>query len=215
MTEKGEEKKLTTDNERTDIQWEDVYRTLEDAEQQFTETLHPSPQRSRSILKNRARMLAKPVIKKTSKKESITVIEFDCAREHYAVENVYVREVIPVSEFTPIPKTPPFILGVIAVRGRIVSLMDLRRCLDMPPTGLVNGSRAVVLADDRMEFAILADQVIGLRSFRTDLLQPTVTTLTGIGAEYLLGVAPDGLIVFDGGKILTDQRIIVRSGEGQ
>ncbi|MFH0968391.1 MAG: chemotaxis protein CheW [Methanobacteriota archaeon] len=214
MTEKGEGEKLTTDSDRTDIHWEDVYHTLEDAVQQFTETLHPSPQQRRSILKSRAKMLAKPVANKTGDGERITVVEFDCAREHYAVENTFVREVIPVSEFTPIPKTPPFILGVIAIRGRIVSLMDLRRCLDLPPTGLVNGSRAVVLADERMEFAILADRVIGLRSLQTDSLQPTVTTLTGIGAEYLLGVAPDGLIVFDGEKILNDQRIIVRSEEG-
>ena len=214
MTEKEEGEKLAADREMTNIQWEDVYRTLEDTGQQVTETFQPSPQRRRSILKIRARMLAKPVVKKNGDEERIMVVEFDCAMEHYAVENVFVREVISVSEFTPIPKTPPFILGVIAVRGRIVSLMDLRRCLDMPPTGLVNGSRAVVLADGRMEFAILADRVIGLRSLLTDTLQSTVTTLTGIGAEYLLGVAPDGLIVFDGGKILTDQRIIVRSGEG-
>jgi hypothetical protein len=40
-----------------------------------------------------------------------------------------------------------------------------------------------------------------------------VTALTGTGAEYLLGVTPDGLIVFDGEKILADPQIIVWSGE--
>jgi len=66
-----------------------------------------------------------------------------------------------------------------------------------------------------MEFALLADRVIGLRSLRADSLQPSVTALTGTGADYLLGVAPEGLIVFDGGKILADPRIIVRTGEGR
>ena len=73
----------------------------------------------------------------------------------------------------------------------------------------------ILLADDHMEFAILADRVIGLRSLRVDSLQPSVTTITGAGAEYLLGVAPDGLIVFDGSKILEDPRLVVRSGEGR
>jgi hypothetical protein len=65
-----------------------------------------------------------------------------------------------------------------------------------------------------MEFAILADRVIGLCTLRVDLLQPTVTTLIGIGADYLLGVTPDGLVVFDGKAILTDPQMIVRGREG-
>jgi purine-binding chemotaxis protein CheW len=210
----GAEQKKTGDRVRKSIRWEDVHRRLADAGQQFFETTHPSPERRRAILKDRARVLAEPDKKTTGDVKLITVVEFDLAREHYAVENQYVREIMPIREFTPIPGTPPFILGVIAVRGRIISLMDMRRCLNLPPTGLINGSRAVLLADEHMEFAILADRVIGLRSLRMDSLQPSVTALTGTGAEYLLGVAPDGFIVFDGKKILADPRIIVRSGEG-
>ena len=214
MNEEAGQKK-TGYRGRTSIRWEDVRRRLADAGQQFAETTHPSPERRQAILKNRARILAKPYKKTTGDGEHITVVEFDLAREHYAVENAYIREILPLREFTPIPGTPSFILGIMAVRGRIVSLMDLRRCLDLPPTGLINGARAILLADDHMEFALLADRVIGLRSLKVDSLQPSVTALTGTGADYLLGVAPEGLIVFDGGKILADPRIIVRTGEGR
>lgn len=196
------------------IRWEDVHCSLADLGRQLAETGHNTPELRRSILKERARVLALPGKNRAGEGKQIRVVEFDLAREHYAIEHVYVREVIPLREFTPIPGTPSFILGVIAVRGRIVSLMDLRRCLGLPPTGLVNGARAVVLADDHMEFAILADRVIGLRTLRVDSLQLSVTALTGIGAEYLLGVAPDGLVVFNGKTILNDPRMIVRGGEG-
>jgi purine-binding chemotaxis protein CheW len=203
----------TSSQGRMSVRWEEVHSRLADTGRQLTETVHPSPEISRIILKRRALALAKPEMRGAGNEKRITVVEFDLAGEHYAVENVCVREVIPVREFTPIPGTPPFILGVIAVRGRIVSLMDLRSCLDLPVSGLINGSRAVLLADDNMEFAILADRVIGLRSLLVDSLQPSVTALIGTGAEYLLGVTSDGLIVFDGGKILADPRIIVRSGD--
>jgi purine-binding chemotaxis protein CheW len=205
--------KKTGDLVKKTIPWEDVYRRLGEARLQVQETLQPSPERRRTILKDRARELAKPVRKMNGDGKRTTVVEFDLAREHYAVESTYVREVIPLREFTPIPGTPAFILGIIAVHGRIVSLMDLRRCLGLPPTGIINGSRAILLADDHMEFAILADRVMGLRSLRGDSLQPSITTITGAGAEYLLGVAADGLIVFDGRKILADPRLVVRSGE--
>ena len=196
------------------IPWEEVRRRLADMGRQLAESGNTSPELRRALLKDRARALAAPEKKGPGEGKRITVVEFDLAREHYAIENAYVREVIPLNEFTPIPGTPPFILGIIAVRGRIVSLMDLRRCLDLPPAGLINGARGVVLADDHMEFAILADRVIGIRTLPMDSLQPSVTALTGTGADYLLGVTPDGLIVFDGGKILADPRIIVRTGEG-
>jgi purine-binding chemotaxis protein CheW len=200
--------------EKTSIQWEDVHRRIADMGRQLAETGHRSPEQDRTLLKDRARALALPEKSLPGNEKLIRVVEFDLAGEHYAIEHSYVREVIPLREFTPIPGTPPFILGVIALRGRVVSLMDLRIFLGLPATGLVNGARAVVLADDHMEFAILADRVIGLCTLRVDLLQPTVTTLIGIGADYLLGVTPDGLVVFDGKAILTDPQMIVRGREG-
>lgn len=207
-------RKESKDPVKMTIQWEDVHRRIADASRYLEETRKQSPEQNRAILKDRARALAEPERKATGDGKRITVVEFDLAREHYAIENRYVLEVTPLREFTMIPGTPSFILGVIAVRGRIVSLTDLRQYLNLPPTGLVNGSRAVVLADDQMEFAILADRVIGLRSLLMDTLQPSVTTLTGTGAEHLLGVTPDGLVVFDGGNILADPRIVVRNGDG-
>lgn len=199
----------------TGIRWDDVHRRIADAGLQVLETTSPSPERCHAILKARARVLREPARKTLDSKNRIMVVEFDIAGELYAVENRYVREVVPLREFTPIPGTPPFILGVIAVRGRIVSLMDLRRCFGLTPTGLVNGARAIVMADDHMEFAIMADRVIGLRTISMDSVQLSVTSLTGTGADYLLGVAPDGLTIFDGGKILSDKGIIVRNGEGR
>jgi purine-binding chemotaxis protein CheW len=194
--------------------WEDVRRKLAETEARLTERTEQSPEERRRLLKDRARALAEPEKEEAGKDDEIVVVEFDIAREHYAVESRYVREVIPVSDFTPIPGTPPVIMGVVAVRGRIVSLICLRQYLGLPPTGIVNSSRAVLLADDRMEFAVLADRVIGIRSLNGDSLQPSVTAVTGKGAECLLGVAPDGLIVCDGEKILADPGIVVRSTGG-
>jgi purine-binding chemotaxis protein CheW len=60
-----------------------------------------------------------------------------------------------------------------------------------------------------MEFGIVADAILGVRLVPAEDLQPSLPTLTDIRSEYLRGVTEDRLVVLDGGKILTDGKIVV------
>lgn len=53
----------------------------------------------------------------------------------------YVREIYPLKEFTPIPCTPPFVLGIINVRGQILSVIDIKKFFDLPEKGLPISTR--------------------------------------------------------------------------
>ena len=55
----------------------------------------------------------------------LEVVVLTLASERYAIESVYVREVHPVRDLTPLPCTPPFLAGVMNVRGDILAVYDL------------------------------------------------------------------------------------------
>jgi purine-binding chemotaxis protein CheW len=127
----------------------------------------------------------------------------------YGVESLYVREVYPLKELTPLPCTPPFVLGIINVRGQILSVVDLRQFFDLPAQRLTDLNKVIVLHDGTMAFGILADAILGVRVIPPDGVQPSLPTLTGIRAAYLKGVTGERLVILDAAKLLTDKALIV------
>ncbi|MFQ6042089.1 MAG: chemotaxis protein CheW [Candidatus Poribacteria bacterium] len=160
------------------------------------------------ILKERAKALAQE--RKMQKAEAyIEVIEFLIAHEKYAIESEYICEAYPLKEITPLPCTPTFVLGLINVRGEVLSVIDIKRFFELPETELTDHSRVIIVQSDEMQLGILADSILGVRSIPLDEIQPSLPTLTGIGAEYLKGMTSEQLVVIDVVKILTDKNIVV------
>jgi len=121
-----------------------------------------------------------------------------------------VREVVALRELTPLPGAPPFVAGLVNVRGRIVSVVDLKAFFELPSKGLPDLNRVLVVANDSLEFGLLVDAVAGVAQLPLDTLQPALPTLTGVRAEYLRGLTPDRRVVLDGARILGDPKIVVR-----
>lgn len=161
------------------------------------------------ILKARAIALSREPEKGEVEGERIEIVEFLLADERYAIESKYIGEVYPLRNLTPLPCTPSHVLGVINLRGRILSVIDLRTFFDLPKRGLSDLNKVIVLHDGTMEFGILADVIIAAHSVLHSALLSSLPTLTEIRAEYLLGVTPERLVVLDGGKILADRHIVV------
>ena len=120
-----------------------------------------------------------------------------------------VRETLPLKDLTPVPCTPPFVLGLIGVRGQIISVIDIRKFFDLPEKGLTDLNKVIIVHDEGMEFGILADAVLGVRTIPLAGLQPSLPTLTGVREEYLRGVTQERLVVLDGKKLLSDRRLVV------
>jgi purine-binding chemotaxis protein CheW len=163
---------------------------------------------TKRVLKARAKALAR----EPEKRESgavVEVVEFKLAGERYAIESAFLREVQPLKDLTPVPCTPPFVRGIVNLRGRILVVIDLKDFFDLPIQGLHDLHRVLIVQNADMELGILADAVVGNRSVPLSALQPALPTLTGIRAAYLKGVTADRLVVLDAEKILTDETIVV------
>src|ERR1700726_1698325 len=97
------------------------------------------------ILPARAHALARPPAHTPAAETMLDVLEFRLAQERYAIETRYVREVHPLKDLTPLPCTPPFVLGIVNVRGRIVPVFDLKKFFDLPDQGLTDLHRIILI----------------------------------------------------------------------
>jgi purine-binding chemotaxis protein CheW len=163
-----------------------------------------------AILKARAKVLARTTAPEVRPESALEILAFRLADENYGIETNYIQEVCPFKDLTPLPCTPPFLLGIVNVRGRLVPVLDLKRFFELPEKGINDLHRVILIRNQELEFGILADVIVGVHSIDAALLQTSLPTLAGIRDDYLLGVTAERLIVLDTKRILSDPRIIVQ-----
>lgn len=191
------------------IDWRELHRRADAAGMVLAQGFTASPEARKDILKERARALARVPEQREADQEWIDVVEFGLANETYAIEAAFIKEVCPMRELTPLPGTPPFVSGIITVRGQILSVMDIKKFFDLPEQGLADIHKVIIVRHGGMELGILADEVNGVQPIRLSEIGPPLSTLTGIRAEYLRGVTKEALILLDAGKMLSDPKLVV------
>jgi len=189
------------------IDWQTVRRRIDAVTDAINRGL--SPEEEKSVLKARAGALAREPGREDASAGRLEILEFLLAYETYGIELCWVRETVHLKELTTVPGTPPFILGLVNVRGRIVSVIDIKKFFDLPGKGLTDLNKVIIVQDGGMEFGILADSISGFRSIGQEELRPSLPTLTGIREEYLKGVTGDRMVVLDGQKLLGDAKMII------
>jgi purine-binding chemotaxis protein CheW len=172
----------------------------------------PPDDRIRALMDARARALARPPAP-AEPADTLAVVTFALADERYALETRYVREIVRLRDFTPVPGAPPFVRGVANLRGEVLCLVDLRRLVDLPSTDLNGRSRMVVLGTGRADFGVLVDETFEIARLRPDDILPPSGAVAGAGREYVAGVTREALIVLDGAALLRDPRLYVNQDD--
>jgi purine-binding chemotaxis protein CheW len=163
------------------------------------------------LLKSRAVEMAKEPQMKISETEGLEVITFSLATENYGIESVFIREVYPLKDFTPLPGVPSYILGIFNIHGQILPVIDLKKFFNLPIKGLVELNKVIILRNEQMEFGILADIIHGTQTIELDDIKVVPPTVSGIREMYLKGVTNNKIIILNAEKILMDESIIVNS----
>lgn len=190
------------------IDWAAVRERLARAQAATAAALEPSPGHVRALMDERARALARPPAPRDVG-EVRDVLAFALGVERYAIETRYVREVVRLADFSPVPGAPDFVRGVTNLRGEVLCLVDLRNVLDVASEGLTDLSRTVVMGIERAEFGILVDGTFEIVRLRQDDIVPPPESVAGVGREYVLGVTRKALLVLDGAALLRDSRLYV------
>lgn len=197
------------------IDWEAVHRRLARLEAALDRGGRRSARDMRNILRERARVLARPIGAGSDAGDQLEFLEFAVADERYGIETAHIREVATATGLTRIPGTPAFIGGIATVRGQILSVLDLARLFDLPNFGEAAPEKLVVLEGPDMPVGILAAAIIGMRAVRPSDIETSLPTLAGGRAPYLRGVDRTGVAILDAPALLAAQAIIIGAEAGQ
>ncbi|WP_346356047.1 chemotaxis protein CheW [Azotosporobacter soli] len=190
------------------MNWEAVYQRLAAVGAALAANENPDADRKALIFKARAERLAQ---EKAATPEGTRheMLEFQLGSESYCIETAYVEEVCPLKDYTDLPGTPPFVAGLINVRGRILSLVNIKAFFALTEQSVSETSKVMILRDGEMEFGVLADEIIGVTEVARQDIEPLLATLEEKRGEWLSGITRCGCAVIDARQLLTDARIIV------
>lgn len=155
--------------------------------------------------------------------QTIDLLIFWLGKERYGIEVTNVREIHPLAQLTPVPRTPDFVAGVFSARGRILSVIDLCAFFNLPVIDFSDQTKIIVVANadpdagvnqfadgQILEVGILADEVADVTTIFKEDIQPPLTTHTGVRAEYIQGITSDLLVVLNLKALLSDKRVIIQ-----
>ena len=171
---------------------------------------HASVRTEEDVLRLRAEELATEVVEEHVE-EVTAFLAFRLGEEWYAVGVEHVREIYQEYEVTPIPCVPDFILGVVNIRGEILSVTDLARLMHAEgATSRSSQAPAVVLENAECATAVVVDEVGDIVEVPVDSLEPPVSVIDRYHAEFAAGSAAlDGKLV----GLLNVERILAPVGE--
>ena len=127
------------------------------------------------------------------------------ARQLCGAPVLSVRDVLGEQTITRIPLAPVEVAGSLNLRGRIVTAVDLRRRLRLPPAPPGMPRMSVVTEQGGELYALLVDQVSEVMSLRSSQFERTPPTLPGVWAAYSDGIyrlSSGLLVVLDVGRLL-------------
>jgi len=171
-----------------------------------------STPKERAIFRQRADALrqASESLKVTNELMPLAVIGF--GNEYFGLDLKLVREFTNIGDLTPIPCCPNYIVGNINLRGEIVTLVDIRKVLNLPNTPVSVGSPAVVIQVDDIVAGLPVDRVLEMASLNSTDMTPLSGILSDFGEQYIRGTAlfqEKLLRVLDLPKLFTKGELVV------
>lgn len=135
------------------------------------------------------------------------LLVFTLADSAYAIAVERIREIVRVRDLTLLPRSPDWMLGVMALRGEILEVVDLRRRLGLPAEEPNRYSRIIVLhGDGDRVTGVLVDSVSEVYRASEDCMMPAqgfeVTSVTEIcrrDEEFISILDPDAVLGFQDG----------------
>lgn len=135
-------------------------------------------------------------------------VTFQLDREMYGVNVMQVREVLRYSDIAPVPGAPAYVLGIINLRGNVVSVIDTRMRFGLPPSEITDNTRIMIIESERQVVGILVDSVAEVVDLNTNEIDDTPNVGTEESAKFICGVCnreDDLLILIDLYKLLTEE----------
>lgn len=120
------------------------------------------------------------------------VVVFTIGGQEYALPISGVREIITWTAPTPVPEAPPYVEGVISVRGEVLPVVDLSRRFGLVSDRAEEQRRIIILEMDGQGAGLIVDDVVAVESVAAGRLAPPSPLLVNIGG--LNDAVVDGIL---------------------
>ncbi len=153
-----------------------------------THRSHSLAETTEEVLARRAESLSLQEFEEETT-DRLSLLLFRIGEEWYAVGVGAVREIFQEYEVTSIPCVPPFILGVVNVRGEILSVTDPALLMHIGSIEETDGVKppAIVIADDEVATALVVDEIGDITDVPHGSIEPPVSIIDRAQAEFIEG----------------------------
>ena len=145
---------------------------------------------------------------KVSEDPILQWVTFKLAGETYGVNVMQVQEVLRYSEIAPVPGAPPYVLGIINLRGNVVTVIDTRHRFGLQPGDITDHTRIVIIEAEQHVVGILVDSVAEVVYLRQSEIETAPNVGNDESAKFIQGVCHKNdelLILIELDKLLTDR----------
>jgi len=123
-------------------------------------------------------------------------LSFLLGGETYAVPVSRVKEILKPPPVTEVPRGPDDLVGIVAIRGQVLPVRDLRRRLRLPARPTTRRSRILVVEQDGEPLGLFVDEVREVVRLLPGEIEATPSIVPGLEADAIVGVArPDGQMI--------------------
>ncbi|KXI27952.1 chemotaxis protein CheW [Paraglaciecola hydrolytica] len=134
-------------------------------------------------------------------------VTYKLGEETYGINVMQVQEVLRYTEIAPVPGAPDYVLGIINLRGNVVTVIDTRSRFGLPSSDISDNSRIVIIESDDQVVGIMVDSVAEVVYLKASEIDSAPNVGTEESAKFIQGVSNrDGqlLILVDLNKLLND-----------
>lgn len=135
-------------------------------------------------------------------------VTFCLDNETYGVNVMGVQEVLRYTEIARVPGAPSYVLGIINLRGKVVTVMDTRQRFGLKPADVNEDSRIVIIEADGQVIGILVDAVAEVVYLRASEIESPPKVGNEESTSFIHGVSNKNgklLILVDLSRMLTDE----------
>ncbi len=135
-------------------------------------------------------------------------VTFQLDKEMYGVNVMQVREVLRYTDIAPVPGAPAYVLGIINLRGNVVTVIDTRMRFGLATADITDSTRIMIIESDKQVIGILVDSVAEVVDLNTADIDETPNVGTEESAKFICGVCNrenELLILIDLNKLLSEE----------
>jgi len=116
-------------------------------------------------------------------------VTYRLADETYGINVMQVQEVLRYTEIAPVPGAPSYVLGIINLRGNVVTVIDTRSRFGLPPSEITDHSRIVIIESESHVVGIMVDSVAEVVYLRSSEIDSAPNVGTEESAKFIQGVS--------------------------